>query len=161
MPCIWGISGRRKRRNLRRWVASLFVCVCVCLYVWRPLPCCGFTSLSVPGVLSCFCMTHMKPSPWHAVDTHEAEPLGHSWQTWSRALGTQLTHMKHSPWDAADTHEAEPLGRKWHTWSRALGTQVTHFLDRRTQLVRPRVDHILRRNCLLKHFIEGKIEVRI
>ena len=38
---------------------------------------------------------------------------------------------------------------------------MTHFLDRRTQLVRPWVDHILRRNCLLKHFIEGKIEVRI
>ena len=35
MPCMSGIRGRRKRRNVRRWVVTVFVCgVCVCVCVW-------------------------------------------------------------------------------------------------------------------------------
>ena len=28
MPCISGVQGRRKRRQLKLWVVSLYLCVC-------------------------------------------------------------------------------------------------------------------------------------
>jgi hypothetical protein len=66
MPCISGKRGRRKRRNVTRWV--VYVCVCVRARVVPSLRC-GFTSRSVREVWSCLCMTHMKQSPWDATIT--------------------------------------------------------------------------------------------
>jgi hypothetical protein len=63
ISCNSGISGRRKRGKLRRWVVS--VCECV----WCPSLLCGFASRSVREVWSCLCMTHMKQTPGDPTDT--------------------------------------------------------------------------------------------
>jgi hypothetical protein len=132
MSCTSGIRGRRNRRQLRSWV--MFVCV------WCPSLLCGFASRSLLEVWSCLCMIHMKQRPRDATDTL---PYLGGWQ-----LGTQLIHCL--IWGVHN------LGRNWYialsggfaTWDATdtlpylggsqLGTQLIRFLDRGTQLLRPR-----------------------
>jgi hypothetical protein len=65
------IRGRRKRRKPRRWMVSLYLCVC-------GVPRCFAGSL--PGLLGTFGRVSV-------------------WYTWSRYLGTQLIHCLNREFD--------------------------------------------------------------
>ena len=80
MPCISCIRGSWKRGNLRRWVLSLYSCMCVCVMSLAALqlhfPVCS------GGLVLSLC------------DTYEADTLGHNWYTHVNA-GRNST----SPWE--------------------------------------------------------------
>ena len=87
MPWISRKHGRRKCRNLKRWV----VCVCVC----------GGGGLAELPVRFAVCSGGLVLSLY---DTHEAEPLGSNWFiSLTARLNMKHAHMIHTLWDATNT----------------------------------------------------------